>query len=129
MRIDEHRIEAEPGSAVSSLWAFPERFSAGATPALILAHGAGSDMHHPFLAFMQEALVARGIMTVKFNFPYTEAGRKSPDPPQRLLHTWQAVIKRLRKEARPGALCIGGKSMGGRIASMLAARGESGAGL
>lgn len=129
MRVYEHKIEVEPGIEVSSAWAFPERFSAGKSPGLILAHGAGSDMRNPFLSFVQEALVRRGIATVKFNFPYTEAGRKAPDLPYRLARTWRSVIQRVRVDAQPGALFLGGKSMGGRIASMLTAQGEPAAGL
>ncbi len=129
MRVDEHRIEVEPGNEVSSAWAYPLRFSPGRSPGLILAHGAGTDMHNPFLSFVQVALATRGILTVKFNFPYREAGRKAPDTAQRLVQTWRAVIERVRAEAAPGALFLGGKSMGGRIASMVAADGEPAAGL
>jgi len=129
MRVDEHRIEVEPGIEVSSVWAYPAGYSAGASPSLILAHGAGNDMRSPFLSFVHEALAGNDVMTVKFNFPYMEAGRKAPDPPQRLSRTWRAVIDRVVAEARPGALFMGGKSMGGRIASMLAADGEPVAGV
>jgi hypothetical protein len=129
MRVDEHRIEVEPGIEVSSAWAYPTGFSAGRSPGLILAHGAGTDMRNPFLSFVQEALATRGILTVKFNFPYREAGRKAPDTAQRLAQTWRAVIERVRVDAGPGVLFLGGKSMGGRIASMVAANGEPAAGL
>lgn len=129
MRIERHKIEAEPGIEVSSIWAYPNEFSAGRAAGLILAHGAGTDMHNPFLSFMQEALAMRGMLTVKFNFPYKEAGRNAPDPPQRLARAWRAVAKRVRADAKPAALFLGGKSMGGRIASMLVADGEPAAGL
>src|SRR4051794_11073836 len=99
MRLDEQKIAVEPDIEVSSVWAYPDEFSASKSPALILAHGAGSDMRNAFLSFMHESLPARGIMTVKFNFPYTETGRKAPDPPQRLMNTWRSVIKRVRAEA------------------------------
>jgi predicted alpha/beta-hydrolase family hydrolase len=129
MRVDEYPIELEPGVAMSSVWAFPEGFTAGQSPALILAHGAGADMRNPLLSFVHEALAQRGILTVKFNFPYMETGRKAPDPPQRLLQAWRAVVQRVRTGANPGALFLGGKSMGGRIASRLVAGGEPAAGL
>jgi predicted alpha/beta-hydrolase family hydrolase len=86
-------------------------------------------MDHPFLSFIQEALVGRGIMTIKFNFPYMEAGRKVPDPLQRLMRTWRAVIQRVREDSAAAKLFIGGKSMGGRIASLLVADGEPVSGL
>jgi len=119
----------DPGIEVSSVWAFPEDFSAGESPALILAHGAGSNMDHPFLSFVHEALARRGILTIKFNFPYVEAGRKVPDYPQRLVRTWRAVVQRVRTDARPGKLFLGGKSMGGRIATVVVADGEPVSGL
>lgn len=129
MRMERHKIEVEPGIEVSSVWASPNEFSAGRSAALILAHGAGNDMHNPFLSFVHEALAMHGIMTVKFNFPYMEAGRNAPDRPQRLANAWRAVIQRVRADAKPAALFLGGKSMGGRIASMLVADGEPAAGL
>jgi uncharacterized protein len=129
MRLDEHRIEVEPGVEVSSVWAYPMQYAPGTSAGLILAHGAGTDMRSPFLTFLQEALATRGMLTVKFNFAYREAGRKAPDPPQRLMHTWRKVIERVRADAGPGALFLGGRSMGGRIASMVAAEGEPANGL
>jgi predicted alpha/beta-hydrolase family hydrolase len=119
--VDRRTIEVETGTEISSVWAFPRRFSVAETPVFILAHGAGSNMDHPFLSFLHEALAERGVLTVKFNFPYTEAGRKAPDHPQRLMQTWRAVIQRVRDEGHPGMLFLGGKSMGGRFASMVAA--------
>jgi predicted alpha/beta-hydrolase family hydrolase len=127
--MDGRKIEVEPGIEVSSVWAFPDGSSMGKTQGLILAHGAGADMDHPFLSFVHEALAQRGIITVKFNFPYTEAGRKAPDHPQRLARTWRAIIQRARQDAKPGALFLGGKSMGGRIVSELVASGEPASGL
>jgi uncharacterized protein len=126
--MDRRKIEVEPGMEVASVWAFPDE-PARECPVLILAHGAGSSMEHPFLSFVQEALNRRGIMTVKFNFPYVEAGRKVPDHPKRLARTWRTVIARVRTEIKPGALFLGGRSMGGRIASMVAAEGEEVSGL
>jgi len=129
MRAYDHKIEVEPGVAISSVWAVPEEFAAGQSPGLILAHGAGSDMRHPFLSFVHEALAMRGVGTIKFNFPYMETGRGAPDSPQRLAQAWRSVIERVRRELRPGPLFVGGKSMGGRIASLVVAGGEPTAGL
>jgi uncharacterized protein len=129
MILDRRKIQIEPGVEISSVWALPEEFSAGKSPALILAHGAGSSMDHPFLTFVHETLARRGIMTVKFNFPYMEAGRKAPDHRDVLADTWRAVIQQVRADAKPGALFVGGRSMGGRIASVVAAGGEQVAGL
>jgi uncharacterized protein len=127
--MDKRKIEVEPGIEVASVWSFPAGLAARECPTLILAHGAGSNMEHPFLSFVQETLTQRGIITVKFNFPYVEAGRKVPDHPKRLARTWRAVIEQVRAEVQPNALFLGGRSMGGRIASMVAAEGEPVSGL
>src|SRR5207248_4258675 len=101
MRVDRYQIEVESGVLVSAVAAYPQAYTGGVTPCLILAHGAGSDMGHPFLSFVHEAQAARGILAVKFNFPYMEAGCKVPDSPQRLLQTWRALIAHVRAEANP----------------------------
>jgi hypothetical protein len=67
-------------------------------------------------------LAARGISVVRFQFPYKEAGRSAPNRPPVLEATWRAVIDTVREPRRK--LCVGGRSMGGRIASMVAADGS-----
>lgn len=93
---------------------------------LILAHGAGAPQTHPFMIDMASRLAARGIDVVTFNFLYTEQGRKLPDRTETLEATWRAAIASVR--ARGGLpterLFIGGKSMGGRMASHIAAADE-----
>jgi predicted alpha/beta-hydrolase family hydrolase len=98
---------------------------AAAAVTLILAHGAGAGMDHPFLARVARGLAAAGLRVVRFEFPYMAKRRGAgggrggrPDPPAVLEASWRRVIE----EVTPGArrLAIGGKSMGGRIASMVA---------
>lgn len=89
---------------------------------VVLAHGAGAPMDHPSFNVVAEALADNGFRVVRFEFPYmrrrrTHGVRRGPDPPAVLLETWQAVIEKLGGGA---GLVIGGKSMGGRIASMIA---------
>ncbi len=89
---------------------------------LVLAHGAGAPMNHPSLTAVAEALAANGLRVVRFEFPYmrrrrTHGIRKGPDAPAVLQETWLAVIQEL---GGAEGLFIGGKSMGGRIASMIA---------
>lgn len=87
------------------------------------AHGAGGSMSdRPTLAACA-ALRARGIGTVRFNFLYKERGSGRPDPMPRCMSVVAAVAERIRQELRPDLLVIGGRSMGGRAASMLAAEG------
>jgi predicted alpha/beta-hydrolase family hydrolase len=96
-----------------------------------LAHGAGSDMHAPFLCYVHESLARQGVMSVKFNFPYKERRRKVPDRAPVLENTWRAVIRAVREDPQLQSkrLFLSGKSMGGRMASHLAAQGENCEGL
>jgi uncharacterized protein len=90
----------------------------------VLAHGAGANQSHPFMKRFGEGLAARGIETTTFNFLYTERKKRAPDPPAVLEKTYRAVVSEV------GAPCfIGGKSMGGRIASQIAASGTDVQGL
>jgi len=90
--------------------------------ALILAHGAGAGQDHPFMVGFATALAGRGIETVTFNFLYTEQRRRVPDRRPVLDACYLAVIEQVRHEvpAARQALFIGGKSMGGRIATHVA---------
>jgi hypothetical protein len=89
----------------------------------ILGHGAGANQTSGFMVAFATALADRGIDVVTFNFLYTELGRRIPDPNARLESCWRAVIETVRGRIASGAseLAIGGKSMGGRIASQVAA--------
>jgi len=100
----------------------PERSAAAAT--IVLAHGAGAGMQSPFMEDIARALAAEDFRVVRFEFPYMRAARAAgrggrPDPPAVLEESWLEVISRL---GSPETLLIGGKSMGGRIASMVADR-------
>ena len=95
---------------------------ADAPRTVVLAHGAGAPMDSPFLAFFADGLAARGLRVVRFEFPYMAerrlSGRKrGPDRPDALKDAWRAAVAAL---GDPGRLVIGGKSMGGRIASLIA---------
>jgi predicted alpha/beta-hydrolase family hydrolase len=87
----------------------------------VYAPGAGANVHDPFGVHACRALAERGVDAVRFHFPYQEAGRKSPDRPAVLEATWRAVIESTRPSV--GKLCIGGRSMGGRVGSMVLASG------
>mgnify|MGYP002634093403 CR=1 FL=1 len=91
----------------------------GAT--LILAHGAGAGQTSPFMVSFAEGLAARGLRVVTFNFLYTEQGRRAPDRAPKLEACYRAVAPLVRAGAPQRALFIGGKSMGGRIATHIAA--------
>jgi predicted alpha/beta-hydrolase family hydrolase len=89
----------------------------------VCAHGAGGNMMDRGVLATANALRARGIGVVRFNFLYTEKKSGRPDPMPKLRECISAVVEHVRQELRPDLLIIGGRSMGGRAASMLAADG------
>jgi predicted alpha/beta-hydrolase family hydrolase len=88
---------------------------------LVLGHGAGGSRHTPFLVRYAEALAARGRRVLLYNFPYSEKRRRLPDPPAVLEASVAAVANAARERA--DRIVLGGKSMGGRIASQAVAQG------
>ncbi|PZC44808.1 MAG: hypothetical protein DK306_001701 [Chloroflexi bacterium] len=94
---------------------------ARATTTLVLAHGAGAPMDHPFMQAVATGLAAAGIHVLRFEFPYmqrrrAEGVRPGPNRPDLLEQHWRNVVAATSAQA----LFIGGKSMGGRIATMVA---------
>ena len=89
----------------------------------VCAHGAGGNMDDRGILQLAKVLRSRGIAVVRFNFLYKEKGSGRPDPMPRLTDCITAVVARTREEIKPRILIIGGRSMGGRAASMLAADG------
>src|SRR5690606_7597349 len=108
--------------------AMPEFLTSGPEDAawtLLLAHGAGAGMETPFLARMTELLVERGVRVVRFEFGYMAArrtgGKRRPAPKaETLIPEYRAAVEAVRGGDARGRLAIGGKSMGGRVASMIA---------
>jgi len=95
----------------------------------ICAHGAGGQMNDRGMLALAEQLRGRGMHVVRFNFLYREKGSSRPDPMPLLEQCIRAVSARARDEVQTARLIIGGRSMGGRAASMLAAEGFDCAGL
>lgn len=98
---------------------------ANAKHLFVFAHGAGGAMDTPFMNVVAEALAARGIRVLRFEFPYMAArreGKKSgaPDRQPVLLDSWRAAFAEARKQHPKAAIAIGGKSLGGRLATMVA---------
>ena len=96
---------------------------AGSSIAFVCAHGAGGSMSDRGVIAVSKVMCERGMNVVRFNFPYKEKRSNRPDPMPVLKQTIEAVVARVRDELRPATLIIGGRSMGGRAASMLAADG------
>lgn len=89
----------------------------------VCAHGAGGSVTDKGTLSLTRALRAKGIDTVRFNFLYKEKGSGRPDPMPKLEACFDAVVTHTKQEINPQILLIGGRSMGGRAASMMAAKG------
>src|SRR5207245_11105800 len=97
---------------------------------LIIAHGAGGPMQSPCITYFRKGLAEKGYLTVKFNFPYMQARRKSPDKREVLEASYRQVIEEVKASRyQPRRIFVGGKSMGGRIASQVVASGVNVEGL
>ncbi|MDO5745796.1 MAG: dienelactone hydrolase family protein [Micrococcaceae bacterium] len=112
-------------STISALFAEPDESLA----TVVVAHGAGAGMNHPFLTGLTQALNDLGLSTLRFNFPYMEAGKKFPDKPPAAIATWRAAMGAARDRSSGRGVFASGKSFGGRMASMAAAEGMDAAGL
>ena len=95
---------------------------ADAKALLVLGHGAGAGQRHPFMVGVATTLAAKGIAVATFDFPYMRQKRKVPDRAPVLEAAFREVIDAAREWCPPGPLFIGGKSMGGRMATHLGAQ-------
>jgi predicted alpha/beta-hydrolase family hydrolase len=111
---------------VSGIVTIPDAFEASKTVGILLAHGAGNDMNSPLIVAAARGLCREGFLALRFNFPYKEKGRKSPDSQKKLVKTWRCVYRYLKDhpEFSVEKVVAAGKSMGGRVASQMAAAGE-----
>ncbi|WP_420578204.1 alpha/beta family hydrolase [Ekhidna sp.] len=92
---------------------------------LVLAHGAGAGMHHPFMSDLARGIADKDIHVIRFNFPYMEQGRKSPGSPKANIETWRLVVDHIASMYQGLSIFISGKSYGGRMASHLMAESSS----
>ena len=114
----EDQIQIQLGDrSVSAIW----RGVQNGIAVVAIAHGAGNDMRHPFFEGIAEGLAAEAVSTLRFNFPYAEAGRRAPDRPAVLMETWRAALRIAEDQGAGKPVIASGKSLGGRMASMVAA--------
>ena len=104
---------ASGGIRVSGLLDLPPQ----ARACYVLAHGAGAGMTHRFLAAVAAELAARGIATLRYQFPYMERGGRRPDPPKLAHATVRAAVSEASRRVPDLPLVAGGKSFGGRMTS------------
>jgi predicted alpha/beta-hydrolase family hydrolase len=118
--VNAFRFDVDVGPSKTSALLYRARDARGA---LVLAHGAGGRQSHPWMVGAAEALAARGLDVVTFDFLYAHAGNRLPDKNDKLEAAWHAVINavRARDDVTQAPFFIGGKSMGGRIATQVAA--------
>lgn len=117
----ELAVPLESGGAVTAL--IYKAVEPCADAALVLAHGAGAGQHSPFMTEFAGALASLGLEAITFNFPYTEQRRRLPDRRPVLEACYRNVMHTLARQAGSASrsFFIGGKSMGGRIATEVAA--------
>ncbi len=112
---DSHFAVPKAGEVSSILMRPP-----GAQWLLVLAHGAGAGMRHPFMTALARELAAEKIATFRYQFPYVENRRKAPDRPPTLTATVAAAVQSAHAALPDLSLLAGGKSMGGRMTSTAA---------
>ena len=110
------KIAVPDAGEVSALWSYPEN----ARWMMVLAHGAGAGMRHPFLEKLAAELAGAGIATFRYQFPYMEQRRRAPDSPPLLKSAVRAAVGAARETAPDLPILAGGKSMGGRMTSQAA---------
>lgn len=117
-------IQVSDGDQTSGILSLPGREHR--RTAVILAHGAANDMTHPLLVAFAEGLTSAGYPVLRFNFLYAERNRKTPDAEPLLAGAWAGALRFLKEDSglAVGEMVAAGKSLGGRIASQMAAKGE-----
>src|SRR5215471_297070 len=125
---EQFEIELQEGRRVSAI---AYHAAKPTTAIVVLGHGAGADQRSAFMVAFGSGLSSRGLHVVTFNFPYMEQGRSTPDPAPKLEECFRSAIRSVRQmpEFTGGRLFIGGKSLGGRIASHVAASQQPDGGL
>jgi predicted alpha/beta-hydrolase family hydrolase len=108
---------------VSAVLSGPDQLGDSNKTGVIIAHGAANDMNNSLIVAVADGLATTGYTTLRFNFPYKEKGKKSPDAESTLIRSWQSAVSHLLNNERfpVDRVVAAGKSMGGRIASQMVA--------
>jgi predicted alpha/beta-hydrolase family hydrolase len=113
------KVTVQPPAEVSAIYVLPEH----ATHLLVLVHGAGANMRHATMQAIAERMADVGIATLRYNFPYMEAGRPRVDSPEISTATVRAAVDKAREIAPGLPLLAGGHSFGGRMTTTAASQG------
>lgn len=116
-------IEIMGKENVSAVLSGPDQPGDSKKIGVVIAHGAANDMNNSLIVAVADGLAAAGYPTLRFNFPYKEKDKKSPDKEPTLIHSWQDVVTHLLNNDRfpVDRVVAAGKSMGGRIVSQMVA--------
>jgi len=119
-------ISITKDETVSAILTMPANTQKSYEAGVVTAHGAGNDMGNELLVAFTDGLARSGYPALRFNFPYKEKGQKAPDGQKKLEDTWATVCRYFNEEidVRVNHLIAAGKSMGGRVASQMAAEGK-----
>jgi len=120
---EQTSIEIMGEEHVSAVLSGPDQLRDSNKTGVIIAHGAANDMNNSLIVAVAENLADAGYTSLRFNFPYKEKGKKSPDKESTLIRTWQSAVYHLVNNERfpVDRVVAAGKSMGGRIASQMVA--------
>jgi len=125
-RISTVQLAVSADVSVSASIGVPEWWPSGHRAGVVLAHGLGTDMGDELLVQLQHRLMARGFLSIRFNFPFAEQGKKRPDPLPLLERTFKVATRALlhNPEDAPALLVFGGFGLGARVASSVIASGQ-----
>ena len=115
-------ILLDSGEQISGVLTLPA--GPGRDLGIVFAHGAANDMNHVLLQAAAEGLSARGYPCLRFNFPYREQNKKSPDPEPKLMHTWCRAVEEMKSRTGCQKFIAAGKSLGARMAAQASAQGR-----
>ena len=120
------RLAVSKGLEVAALLGVPEWWPSGNRTAVILAHDVGTDMNHPLLLRLQQQFASEGLLSIRFNFPFAERGKKRPDAPAILERCYKVAVQALLRnpEQAPAQLIYLGYGLGARVASQVIASGS-----
>ena len=120
-----------PEISVSGNIGIPAWWPSGYRVGIVLGHDTGSDLNQDFLVKLRTGLTERGYLTLNFNFPFSEQGKKRPDPSALLERTFRAAVSSLQLDSQtaPARLFLGGMGLGAQTAAGVVAQGSAADGL